>query len=174
MTTRLALDPPASAATPITEEMLDQARDASRESPRGRIIFPLQKTADAPLQRMFNAMQPGSYVQPHCHDVTPKPETVIVLRGSIAYFVFDDQGAVTNTIIAKAGSPTFGIDSTPNVWHTFFALEPDTVVFECKPGPYNPTTDKRFAPWAPPEGSPEADTLLAQLKARLSSSERPQ
>ena len=174
MTTRLALDPPASAVTPITEEMLDQARDASRESPRGRIIFPLQKTADAPLQRMFNAMQPGSYVQPHCHDVTPKPETVIVLRGSIAYFVFDDNGAVTKTIIAKAGSPTFGIDSTPNVWHTFFALEPDTVVFECKTGPYDALTDKRFAPWAPAEGTPEADQLLAQLKEHITPPKKPQ
>jgi cupin fold WbuC family metalloprotein len=159
-TTRLALDAPTTAATPVTAKMLESAIEGARTSPRGRIIFPLQKGPEDPLHRMFNAMQPGSYVQPHCHDMTPKPESVIVLRGSIAYLVFDAAGRITNTIIARAGGDTFGIDSTPEVWHTFFALEPDTVVFECKPGPYDGTTDKRFAPWAPAEGTPEATALL--------------
>jgi cupin fold WbuC family metalloprotein len=168
MAHKLALDAPTTAATPITTGMVDTAITASRTTPRGRIILPLQKCADDPLHRMFNAMQPGSYVQPHCHDVTPKPESVLVIRGSIAYFVFDETGEVTDIIIAKAGGPTFGIDSTPNVWHTFFALEPDTCVYECKPGPYDGKTDKRFAPWAPPEGTPEADILMQHLREKLS------
>ena len=159
-TAKLALEAPTTAATPVTSHMLEQAIAESRTSPRGRIIFPLQKGADDLLHRMFNAMQPGSYVQPHCHDMTPKPESVIVLRGSIAYLVFDATGTIINTIVARAGGATFGVDSTPEVWHTFFALEPDTVVFECKPGPYDGKTDKRFAPWAPPEGTPEATASM--------------
>ena len=46
-------------------------------------------------------------------------------------------------------------------------LEPDTVVFEVKPGPYQPTSDKDFAPWAPAEGGPDAPAYLADLEARF-------
>jgi hypothetical protein len=36
-------------------------------------------------------------------------------------------------------------------------LEEDTILFECKKGPYNAKTDKLFAKWAPEE--PESNAL---------------
>jgi cupin fold WbuC family metalloprotein len=57
-----------------------------------------------------------------------------------------------------------GCDIRPGVWHTIFALVPDTVVFEVKPGPYSPANDKDFAPWAPAEYSPEAAAFLAETE----------
>ena len=42
----------------------------------------------------------------------------------------------------------YGIDFEGGTWHSFHALEKDTVLFEVKPGPYNPDADKEFAPWA--------------------------
>jgi hypothetical protein len=58
----------------------------------------------------------------------------------------------------------YGCDIRPGVWHTIFALVPDTVVFEVKPGPYSPANDKDFAPWAPREYSPEAAPYLATIE----------
>ena len=37
-------------------------------------------------------------------------------------------------------------------------------IFEVKPGPYRPATDKDFAPWAPPEYSLEAPAFLAGIE----------
>ncbi len=64
---------------------------------------------------------------------------------------------------------TYGVDIRPSVWHTIFALDLDTVAFEAKPGPYSPSGDDGFAPWAPPEGSPEAVKYLMELEDRFRS-----
>jgi hypothetical protein len=41
-------------------------------------------------------------------------------------------------------------------------------LFEVKAGPYDAATDKRFAPWAPPESDPVmARAYLADLRHRL-------
>ena len=50
----------------------------------------------------------------------------------------------------------FGVDLAPGIFHGLVALEPDTVIYEVKDGPYAAANDKAFAPWAPEEGSPEA------------------
>jgi hypothetical protein len=51
------------------------------------------------------------------------------------------------------------------VYHSFIVLEPDTVIYEVKSGPYVTSTDKSFAPWAPAEGTPEAQVYMEQLRA---------
>jgi RimJ/RimL family protein N-acetyltransferase len=52
------------------------------------------------------------------------------------------------------------------VYHGLVALEPDTVLYEVKTGPYAALTDKAFASFAPSEGTPEAETYrLALLRA---------
>jgi len=49
------------------------------------------------------------------------------------------------------------------VFHTFLAIEPDTVVYEVKTGPYSASDDKEFASFAPAEGTPEAIEYLEVL-----------
>lgn len=112
---------------------------------------------------MLNALQPGSYVRPHRHLLPPKAESSVLLRGSIGFITFHDDGRVDRQLVLSAGSSSFGVDCQPGPFHTLFALEPDTVVFEVKPGPYDPASDKDFAPWAPEEGSPEATAYLERL-----------
>jgi hypothetical protein len=60
------------------------------------------------------------------------------------------------------------VDCREGVWHTFFALEPDTVVFEVKAGPHDAATDKEAAPWAPDENSPDAAAYLQHLRKLFS------
>jgi cupin fold WbuC family metalloprotein len=113
---------------------------------------------------MLNAVQPGSYIPPHRHLDPPKAESWIVLRGSLAFFTFDDAGNISECLEVRAGGDVFGVDLEPGVFHTFYALEPDTVVFEVKSGPYSPDSDKAFPSWAPREGSAEAGDYLAKLE----------
>jgi cupin fold WbuC family metalloprotein len=112
---------------------------------------------------MLNALQPGSYIQPHRHLAPPKAESTVVLRGAICYVSFTETGEADKHVIVSAGSDTVGIDTEPGVYHTFFALEEDTVLYEVKPGPYDEKTDKDFAIWAPAEGSAQAKEYLQDL-----------
>lgn len=158
-----ALAAPVGENTPITEALVDELAGWSRKSPRGRIILPLHKGPEAKLHRMLNAMQPGTYIQPHRHLFPPKAESVIVLRGALIVFIFDEDGRIKEIHPLKAGSGNIGMDSEPGAYHTFVVTEPDTVIFEVKPGPYNQADDKDFAVWAPAEGEDEALDYLKRL-----------
>jgi cupin fold WbuC family metalloprotein len=162
-----ALPAPSGPISWLSQDLLQGAITASRSNPRRRVIQPFHRSQSATLQRMFNAVQPDSYIPPHRHLDPPKAESWIVLRGALAFFTFDEQGAISECLEIRAGGEIFGVDLEPGVYHTFFALEPDTVVYEVKDGPYSPATDKAFAEWAPGEGTPEAGDYLAKLAAEF-------
>jgi cupin fold WbuC family metalloprotein len=149
----------------ITEDLLEGAIAVSQSSPRRRVIQPFHRDEQATLHRMFNAVQPDSYIPPHRHMDPPKAESWIVLRGALAFFTFDAAGGIEECLEVRAGGSVFGVDLEPGVYHTFIALEPDTVVFEVKSGPYSPASDKAFPDWAPPEGSDKAVAYMAWLSA---------
>ena len=164
MSHRLALDPPTEPLTVLTEALLDTVARHARESPRQRIIAPFHRAPSETLHRMLNAVQPDSYVRPHRHLDPPKPEAWIVLRGSLLFFTFHDDGSVQNALLLEAGGPDFGVDLAAGVYHSFIALKPDTVIYEVKSGPYEAATDKSFAPWSPAEGAKEAPEYMAALR----------
>ena len=124
---RTALDPPEGELTLITQALVDRALAYSRQSPRQRVIQPFHKGPRDPLHRMLNAVQPGSYVRPHRHLDPPKAEAFIVLRGSLAFFSFSEDGEVRECVRLAADGARFGVDLVPGVFHSFIALEPDTL-----------------------------------------------
>jgi cupin fold WbuC family metalloprotein len=158
-----ALEAPGGPLALISRELVDRAVAYSRHSPRRRVIQPLHRSADEPVHRMLNAVQPDSYVRPHRHLDPPKTEAWIVLRGAVVFFAFDDDGHVRECLRLEAAGDPVGVDLAPGIYHTFAALEPDTVIYEVKTGPYSEATDKTFAPWAPEEGMPAAATYLEGL-----------
>jgi len=170
---RRALPPPPGEMVVLTEQLMSSALAYSHASPRKRVILPFHKSDADPLHRMFNAAQPGSYVRPHRHIDPPKAEVFLVLRGALALFVFEDDGRVRECVRLCAGSERFGIDLGPGLFHSFVALEPDTLLYEVKTGPYEPASAKDFAPWAPAEDSPEAEAYLLSLQALCEHSARP-
>lgn len=149
----------------IGREHVTSALEYSRTSPRKRVILPFHKHGADPLHRMLNAAQPGTYVRPHRHIAPPKSEAFLVLQGALAMFVFEDDGAIRDCFRLAAGSDRFGVDLAPGMFHSFIALEPDTLIYEVKNGPYEPASDKDFASWAPLEDSPGAAAYVAELAA---------
>ena len=156
-------------ATTIDQSLIEQKAQDAQASNRQRDIHVLHTGDEDTLQRMLNAIQPGTYITPHRHVAVPKAEAVVVLQGSLGFVRFKDDGSYSEPdfvhINPKHG--VFGVDYRAGVWHTFIALEPDTVVFEVKPGPYDAATDKEFAPWAPAEGDSEASDYLRTLENRF-------
>ncbi len=139
-----------------------QGLAASRTSPRKRIILPIQRSQDARVQRLANFLQPGTYIQPHCHPEPHATESVCLLQGKLEILLFSESGQIQNRWMLEEKGTRL-IDIEPGTWHGMIVHQEDTVVFEVKQGPYDPTQDKTFAPWPPPEGSEEAETYLKSL-----------
>jgi cupin fold WbuC family metalloprotein len=148
----------------IDQPLLDQLTSEARQSPRLRKNFNLHATDDYPCHRLFNAMDPGSYIRPHCHADPGKDETLLVMRGKLGIIAFDDSGAVTLTRIIGEDTDALAADIPHGVFHTAICLAPGTIFFEAKAGPYRPLTENEKAPWAPDEGSAEAREYLKNLE----------
>ena len=150
----------------VRDVVLLARADVRRLSAEARISPRLRKNRnlhemDDVVHRLFNAIEPGSYVRPHRHLSPPKAETMVVVSGRLGLLVFDDSGGVLEKIVLEAGSETFGVEVPAGTWHSFVSLAAGTVVFEVKEGPYVSPGGSDSAPWAPEEGAPEAATLTA-------------
>ena len=162
-----ALYAPDADVVPLTLSMVGELLKLSKESERKRMIQRIHKRDDVAVHKMFNALQPGTYIPPHRHLDPAKTETVLVVAGSMLFVRFTEDGDIEDQILVQPGTETFGVDVAPHVYHTFIALKPDTLIFEVKDGPYVKASDKDFPAWAPKEGAPEADAYLLNLLKTL-------
>jgi len=151
----------------LDERTLQRGIEASRASARRRMILPLHRQQEAPVQRMLNFFQPGTYVRPHLHPLDGAIETIHVLRGRLGFCLFDEEGRITERFDLRADGLGL-IDIEPRIWHGMVALESDTVILEIKQGPYCEATDKVFAEWAPAEGASGFKKVTARLEAAFS------
>mgnify|MGYP003679403728 CR=1 FL=1 len=116
-----------------------------------------------PCQRLFIAMQPGSYVPPHRHSNPAKSETFVVLQGRIGLIFFDDTGQMRSAVEVGPSANFVLCDIPPGVWHTAISLETDSVFLEVKPGPFCPISPTDLAPWAPSSGTVGTGEYLNSL-----------
>lgn len=150
-------------------EIVDAARiarlgAAAAASPRARMNDNLHAMED-PVHRLLNAIEPGSYVQPHRHRTAPRRETLAVLRGAGAVVIFDDEGRIERSVRLTPEGPVHVIEVPSGCWHSLVSLEPGTVFFEVKEGPYVAIPPEDLAPWAPAPGDPAAAAYLEELRA---------
>lgn len=136
--------------------LLDEVSAEAKASPRLRRNRNFHATNEHPGHRLLNAVEPGSYVAPHRHLAADKDETMVVLRGRLGFVLFDDAGAVVQSLVLGPGEAALGVDIPAGTWHSVLGLESGTVFLEAKAGPYLPLTDAEKAPWAPAEGDREA------------------
>ncbi len=158
---------PPRAPTWLDDALLERATAAARQSPRGRRNVNLHQTESEPCNRLLNAIEPGSYVAPHRHLGAGRDESIVVVRGRLGAVLFDDAGRITASAVLAPSSRCFGLDVPHGTFHSLLAIEPGTVFFESKAGPYVPLAPEERAPWAPAEGSPEASAYLAGLEAEV-------
>ncbi len=150
-----------------TSELTDLTTQA-QESSRARMMQPIQRSTDAPVQRLLNAIQPGSYVRPHMHPTAGGSETIIVMQGRLGVMIYEPDGGLRQHYLLEPGCV---IDIEPGVWHGMVALAPDTIIAEFKKGPYDARRDKEFAPWSPEEGAEGAQAFIQDLELLYRSSE---
>lgn len=148
-------------------EYFDNLSWQAKHSQRLRQHCNIHRSYQDTCQRLFNAIEPTSYIRPHKHAVDPKDELLIAVRGQMLLVMFDELGAVTG--ILRFGTEKYGSDMAVGVevpadtWHTVVALEPGCVLLEVKAGPFDPNQPKDLAPWAPEEGARSAQAYLGKL-----------
>lgn len=150
----------------IGPQELEALAQAARSSPRGRASLNLHPALSDPIQRFFNLLNPGTYVRPHRHG-EGRFELFLLLWGRAGVLVFDEEGSLAEAVCLAPGGIR-AVEIPGGLIHTVMALESPTLLFEVKPGPYQPLEDKAFAAWAPREGEAAARELLAQWEKLFS------
>ncbi|MBR2195071.1 MAG: WbuC family cupin fold metalloprotein [Salinivirgaceae bacterium] len=123
----------------INRELLDKVSAAAKRSERLRMNYNFHDSLAAPSQRLLNALEPGTVMPVHRHRHTS--ETYILIRGAIKMMFYNDSGDVTESVILSDKNDNFGYNIPVGQWHSLEVLEPDTVIFETKDGPYAPLSD---------------------------------
>ena len=153
-------------------QYFDDLTGQAKVSPRLRRHRNVHQSYQEASQRLFNAIEPGSYIRPHRHASDPRDELLVAVRGVMAMVTFDDQGAVNNVLrfgTERHGDEmAVGAEVSSDIWHTVVALEPGCVLLEVKAGPFDPNLPKDLAPWAPDEGCDAASVYLDHLLERIS------
>lgn len=134
----------------IDKQLLDQTTVAAKASPRLRMNHNFHEDTNDPLNRLINAIEPDSYIRPHRHLNPDKEEIFFLLRGKAAFFLFDDEGNITDKLVLSPEEGVYGAEIAAGVWHCLLVLESGTVVYEVKRGPFAPLSPDNFAPWSPP------------------------
>lgn len=151
----------------FTSQTLDELASNAKANPRLRQHKNIHASYQDPCQRLFNAIEPGSYIRPHKHATAPRDEMLVAVRGLMALLSFNDDGEVTKVV--RFGSEKYGaecavgVELTSGTWHTVLALVPACLLLEVKAGPFDPNQPKDLAPWAPEEGSDEVGVYLQYL-----------
>lgn len=151
----------------INQELTGNLTQMALDSPRKRKNFNLHKEDGDLLQRLINAMEPGTYVHPHKHENPDKREVFLVLTGTLLVVEFDENGNIADHFILKRQLGNFGVEIAEKIYHTIISLEKGSVAFEVKDGPYDASDDKCFASWAPKENTPECLAYMQTLLSKL-------
>lgn len=120
----------------ITNKLLNTISTQAKESPRLRMNYNLHETLDAKVQRLFNAMEPGTVIPIQRHQNTA--ETLMLVRGKMKVVLYDGNKNIIEEAILSHELGNYGVHIPVGVWHCVEILEPDTVLFEVKEGPYEP------------------------------------
>lgn len=154
----------------ITDALLDDLSAQAAQNARLRMNHNFHRSMDDPIHRMLNALEPGTYIPPHRHLRSAKAESFLVLRGELALFVFDEEGNVSECRVVSPDRGTYGAEIPAGTWHSMLALQPGTVIYEVKPGPYRPIAPEDVAAWAPSAADAQAVSLyLESLQAMVDS-----
>lgn len=148
----------------IDHRLFEKIIFEAKSSPRKRKNFNFHRLTEV-YQRFLNVLTTDTYVAVHRHLADPKPETFIILQGTVGFLIFNDDASIKEKHILSAQGPVVGIDIQPGIWHNLVCLSNVAVCFEGKSGPYNESIDKEFHSTSPMEGEKNTDTQLAFWKA---------
>jgi cupin fold WbuC family metalloprotein len=124
----------------IDNELLDVLTKEAKSTKRLRKNFNFHKTLNDNVQRLLNALEPGTIMPIHRHINTD--ETYFVIRGRLRVIVYNDNKELVSSTELNPLEGNYGVNIAAGQWHTIEVLESGTVIFEVKEGPYKPLESK--------------------------------
>ena len=118
----------------IDTELLDKVSEQAKASPRLRMNYNFHRSLDEKCHRFLNAVKPGTVVDIHRH--LTKDETFVLLRGRVRVNTYNDDGSIIESIELSPNDGRYGVNIPKGVWHKLECIEEDSVIFECKEGPF--------------------------------------
>ncbi len=123
----------------LTNDILDKVTEEAKASPRLRMNYNLHESYEDSVQRMFNALEPGTEIPVARHPYSS--ETLIMLRGRLRVLIYDDDKNIIEDVVIEANSGNFGYHIPKGTWHRVESLEHGTICFETREGPYAPVVE---------------------------------
>lgn len=120
----------------IDQDLLNHLSDEARKNSRLRASFDLRNSTEDLSQRMLNAIEPGTVIPIHRHQHSS--ETLIIIRGKLREFLYDDSGALDKVVEMEAGGTCTIMQIEKGQWHSLECLRSGTIIFEAKDGQYMP------------------------------------
>jgi hypothetical protein len=153
----------------FSNDLFDSLIRRAKNSPRSRQFFNIYQHHEEPCQRLLNAINVGSYIQPHRQVNSGKKEMLVAFMGKFAVIKFSEQGQLDDfTFFATEKyldqeTTTIGIELDCNCWHAVIAIKPNSVLLEIKAGPFDVSVAKDCSPWSPPTDSKGVDDYVRKL-----------
>lgn len=124
----------------LKQSIIDETTKLASESSRLRMNYNLHESFEDSVQRMFNALEPGTIVPIARHPNSS--ETLIMLRGKLRVLIYDDNKNIIEDVVIAPNSENIGYHIPKGTWHHVESLEQGTVCFETREGPYAPVTEE--------------------------------
>lgn len=123
----------------LSSHILDETSKKAAKSSRLRMNHNLHETFEDNVQRMFNALEPGTDIPIARHPYSN--ETLIMLRGELRVIIYNDNREIIDDIVIAPNSDNFGYHIPKGTWHKVESLEYGTICFETREGPYQPIAE---------------------------------
>ncbi len=124
----------------IDNSFLQGLSNLAKEKTRLRQNYDLRNSDEDQSQRMLNALEPGTIMPIHRH--RNSSETVIVIKGALKEYFYDDMGNVIGEWVCAPNTDCVGLNVPAGQWHNLECLESGTVLFEAKDGAWEPLKDE--------------------------------
>jgi cupin fold WbuC family metalloprotein len=156
----------------FSRQYFENLLNAASQSKRLRAHANVHRSYGDECQKLFNAIKVHSYIRPHRHSLDPKDECLLAIRGLFGLIIFNDHGLISSITFfgGEKYSEKFliasGLELPAGAWHTVVSLVDNSILFEVKNGPFEPSLAKEFAPWAPEERDATAVQYFETLKRK--------
>ena len=124
----------------LKEDIITLITQQAQASTRLRMNYNLHESLEDSVQRMFQALEPGTEIPIARHPYSS--ETLIMLRGKLRVLIYDDNKNIIEDVVIAPNTENIGYHITKGTWHKVESLESGTVCFETREGPYTPVEEK--------------------------------
>ena len=124
----------------LKEDIIIRVTQQAQASTRLRMNYNLHESFEDSVQRMFQALEPGTEIPIARHPYSS--ETLIMLRGKLRVLIYDDNKNIIEDVVIAPNTENIGYHITKGTWHKVESLESGTVCFETREGPYAPVAEE--------------------------------